>query len=152
MQLDNLKLFEIFAASVLAHLYENFPIRIELRAEEIAQQCIDEPTDQDERDQVNKIASSTIAYLINEGFVRSAEHPEGPRRVEFGRTPPTMYFGLRLSERGLQLLDAIPAVVDKEADRRSPGERLADAVEGGHWKLASDAIREVMRIAGRRAQ
>jgi hypothetical protein len=100
---------------------------------------------------MNAIAGSTIAYLVDEGFLRAADPPEGPISSKFQRERRAgfTYFGVRLSERGLRLLDAIPAVVQEDADRRSPGERLADAVEGGHWKLASEAIREVMRISGR---
>ena len=137
-----IEFFERAATYVLSLLYAEFPEKTLIDPPGVADAIVG-ATDADVSLGSNSFdpaitLSATISYLIDEGFVRGDEQPllDGW----------SVFSVCRLSERGLKLLAAVPATVDPAVDRRRPGERLADAVEQGAWKIGAQLLRELFGL------
>jgi hypothetical protein len=139
---NKIKFFERAASHILSSLYRQFPETTALDPSAIWQAL-----SEDDNSGLNPrsrefdpacTVSATIAYLIDEGFVRGQEAPLLDGWSVFSEC--------RLSERGFKLLASVPATVDPDSDHRRPGERLADAVEGGKWTIVAELLREIFAL------
>lgn len=137
-----IEFFERAATYVLSLLYSEFPEKTIIDPPNIADALV-RATDADVSPACSSFdpaltVSATISYLIDEGFVRGGEQPP--------LDGCSVFSACRLSERGLKLLAAVPTTVDPSTDRRRPGERLADAVEHGAWKVGAQLLRELLGL------
>jgi hypothetical protein len=121
---------------VLADLYDNFPIPIDLRGIYYAQKAGLVPENDDINLDTHIPASAAIEWLIAEGFVRSgSENPEGvfaPYCV--------------LSQKGLQLL----SIPDALKEQQSLGAKISEAAKttslGGLKEIAKTVICEGTKL------
>jgi len=142
-----MEFFERAASLILSSLYLEFPETTILDPSAISQaltkengQGLNSPSREFDP---GCTVSATIAYLIDESFVRGEEAP-----VLDGWS---VFSECRLSERGFKLLASVPATVDPDADKRRPGQRLTDAVENGQWGLTAQLVREMMGFRSEKA-
>lgn len=123
MAMKNIEMFDIYTAKVLAKLYKNFPLKIDIDVCDMLGLIIDQ-----ENMQVPKecdILNDTIAWLQESGFI----YFEGSHVYGFSRVV--------LSAKGLEVLKSTPSSI---TPRDGIGESLKDVLTQGK----KESIRQVV--------
>lgn len=134
------EIFNRIASKVLADLYQQFPDPIDLDPKAIGASVHADDDDYEKIfETVIKTAGNSIEYLLREGFIEQARHYPSWDRAAFR--------AVVLTAKGHQLLGTVPESVGGEHE--SFGMRLANAVEGGKWAIAGQAMRELIAMKQR---
>ena len=139
---QNIDLFNEYVAIILSRLYENFPVRHNLKAWEITGHTRpkgygnpfysrkDDSEDVDEEKQKQmQIAFSTIDWLVENGYVRA--HERGGLQGN----------GCMLTEKALKLLNSIPEGVQQPEE--TLGETLARLLKEGGRDAAKGLVTQL---------
>jgi hypothetical protein len=125
--MSNIETFNTIVGLILADLYENFPVPINLNAFDYALRAGLIPDQSDINTEDEAPAAASIEWLVEEGFIRS-----GGTDVSSGYAPYSV-----LTQKGLQLL-SIPDVLGK---KESMGTQLASAAKSG----TLDGLKEITK-------
>jgi len=131
----NIEVFNRVVLLTLAKLYESFPTPTDIDAGKIGYEAAHDAQDEYEAFEViTTVASSSIAFLIEEGFLRY----EPSLRTMSGPGFP----GARLTLKGFTLLGSVPSTVDGAVDRRPFADQLRGVVNEG----AKGSIAELVKL------
>lgn len=131
----NIELFDEYTGSVLAKLYQNFPIAIDLGVDEISghTQMNDFGVIVNEKGKESKhaqVAWHTIQWLKNAGYI----HIET-------QYPYTGYHGCVLTAKGLEVLKATPESVQPQ---EYLGDQLVSAAKNGTTATLKEAAKQAI--------
>lgn len=145
MKGDNIDLFNEYVAKIFATLYRHFPIPTDLSAEEIAGVKHDEKEYdngfssgtyfkvQPEFEKQDEVFSSTVKWLTSAGYIWT----EGGD-ISYDQLS---YKTIVLSPKTLQILNVIPAALEKSKENKSLGDQLSEAVKDGSTDAAKDLVK-----------
>lgn len=135
-QSNNIEPFNRVVLLVLAKLYESFPVPINFESETIGLEAVknSEAENQPVR-LIKSVASNTIAFLAEEGFLR---YDPSQRRMSGPDFPAA-----RLTLKGFTLLGSIPITVDGAIDRRPFSDQLRGAVNEGAKNSVADLVKSL---------
>lgn len=129
---------ERIAGAVLARLYQNGLTPIDIDCHALAVDLArDGESPEEQFKRATEDAREVIEYLEAERLIRI-------RNRFVSLADPAQFAGVQLTARGLRVLDALPPGLDENADHRTFGERLADALEKGNAGLLAQLSRELM--------
>lgn len=127
---------ERIAGAVLARLYKNGLTSVDIDCHALAAELrIDGESEADQSKRATEAVRGVIEYLEAEGLIRI-------RNRSVPLADPAHFFGVQLTSRGLRVLNALPRELDEDADRRTLGDRMADAMENGKAGLVAQLWRE----------
>lgn len=131
---ENIAEFERFSAVILAKLYEEFPVPLELIPSEI---------DPDPSNDLREFHAGTIEFLESEGYLRYGDvHKHNDR----GRSIGIIYYDAVLTAKGLAALNAGQGVT-ATSDGGTNGKRLMEALRSGAMDIAKAIVREVLNAS-----
>ena len=133
--MQNIELFDQYAALILSQLYESFPVKRGLETRQLTGEygAICAPDGRPSKEV--EVAYATIEWLAETGYIRT----ESSRHL-FGCS------GCVLTSLGLHLLKATPESVKvKEAI----GDKLVRLVQDGSIDLAKDAAQAIIALGAR---
>lgn len=135
--MQNIDLFNEYAAVILAQLYESFPVKDDLDVRKITGHA-----DVDEfgaicgpggrRSKEAETAFATIEWLLDSGYVRAED-----RRYPYG------FARCVLTAEGLRLLNAMPESV---RTKETAGDKLSRLVREGAVEFARDAAKALLTL------
>ena len=120
----NIEVFNRVVLLTFAKLYESFPTPTDIDAGKIGYEAAHDAKDEHEAFEViTTVASSSIAFLVEEGFLRYDPSLRTMRGPDFP--------GARLTLKGFTLLGSVPSTVDGALDRRPFADQLRGIVNEG---------------------
>ncbi len=121
----NIEIFNRIVAITLVNLYELFPRKILLRADEVGYHAAEGVNVEDALSTIVEIAQDSIEFLVTEGFIRYDDSDKTLADL------PSDFLNASLTMRGLALLGVTPKGVDETIDRRPLIDQLKNAVKSG---------------------
>ncbi len=121
--MKNIEQFNKCVGVIFAHLYGNFPRRTPIGLKRLPEL---EGTP-------HLVFNNTVQFLEEEGYVSFTG--------TLPRTPDGDVVGVRLTEKGLTILNAIPEAIDGGL---SFGEQLSEHVKSGSWDALRDGVKSII--------
>ena len=129
--MQNIELFNEYVARILAQLYESFPVKVSLHADQFSSF-----SDRSQQQMEELVAYSTIEWLVDNGYVHADE-----------RIPRSSCYGCTLTDKGLKVLQATPDSVqipDGVQTKETFGEKLVHLINKGAVEVAKDIVKEIL--------
>lgn len=133
---NNIEPFNRVVLLVLAKLYESFPVPISLDSEQVGHEAVkDSEAEHQPPKLIKSVASNSIAFLVEEGFLRY----DPSFRTMSGPDFPAA----KLTLKGFTLLGSMPSTVDGAIDRRPFSDQLRGAVNEGASNSVADLVKSL---------
>lgn len=137
MALKNIELFDTFTGVILKELYENFPVCLDIKVDQMVADN-NEGLENVERDRKELILSETLFWLQDSEFI-TFKAPDGKMFTYDGHQRSNFFMCCVLTAKGLEVLKKIPKRLDS-SKQKSIGEELIEAVKAGAKKQISDVV------------
>jgi hypothetical protein len=136
-QPKNIEIFNRVVLLTLVKLYESFPVPINVDSGKIGYEAAHDAEDVHEAfETITAVASSSISFLVEEGFLRY----EPSSRTMSGPDFP----GARLTLKGFTLLGSVPSTVDGAIDRRPFADQLHSVVNDGAKSSIAEFVKSLL--------
>ncbi|MDO9080545.1 MAG: hypothetical protein Q7U44_07060 [Desulfuromonadales bacterium] len=130
--MTNIQGFNILCLGILNHLYDNFPKKVELKPASICEIVLPNDLNFEEAFNASALASETIDFLDAEGLIACGQKVYGG------------FLNVRLTMKGLAVLNAIPSSLQEKTAKNSSIERIKELFSKAIDSSASKASEEII--------